>query len=78
MILLLSAAFAFDPVLEELDDGAVDWTNLRLVVHASGGGVTGAMDNLEAAEGDAREKLEPSFQRLARAVRVDRARLAGA
>lgn len=78
MILLLTAAFAFDPVLEELDDGAVDWTNLRLVVHASGGGVTGAMDNLEAAEGDAREKLEPSFQRLARAVRVDRARLAGA
>ncbi len=77
MILLLSAAFAFDPVLEQLDDGAVDWTNLRLVVHSTGGGVTGAMDNLEAAEGDAREKLEPSFQRLARAVRVDRSRVAG-
>lgn len=78
MILLVASAFALDPVVETLDDGAVDWTNLRLIVHGASGGATGAMSNLEAAEGDARDKLEPQVQRLARAVRVDRSRLAGA
>lgn len=77
MILLLSSALAFEPVLESLEDGAVDWTNLRLVVHAAGG-KTGTMTNLETAEGDARELLEPRVLRLARAVRVDHSRLAGA
>ncbi len=71
------AAAAVEPVIEELADGAVDWTNLRLVVHGVGGGSTGAMANLEAAEGDARAELEPRVLALARAVRVDRARLAG-
>lgn len=77
LLLALAPALAVEPVLESLEDGAVDWTNLRLVVHASSGGTTGAMTNLEAAEGDAREELEPRFLRLARAVRVDRSRLAG-
>lgn len=74
MMLLVSFALAFDPVIQSLDDGAVDWTNLRLVVYARGGGVTGAMSDFEAAEGDARDKLEPRFQQLARSVRVDRDR----
>ncbi len=77
MILLLSHAFAFDPVLESLEDGEVDWTNLRLIVHAAGGNL-GTATNLETAEGDARQQLEPRVQRLARAVRIDRTRLAGA
>lgn len=77
MILLFAQALAVEPVLETLEDGAVDWTNFRLVVHATSHGTTGAMSNLEAAEGDARDELEPRFLRLARAVRVDRSRLAG-
>ncbi len=75
--LLIPGAAAVEPVLERVAGGAIDWTNMRLVVHGTGGGSTGAMNNLEAAEGDARQQLEPRVQALARAVRVDRSRLAG-
>lgn len=78
MLLAVAAAFAFDPVLETFSEGVVDWTNFRLVVHASSSGATGAMNNVESAEGDARAQLEPRIERLARAVRIDRERSAGA
>ena len=67
MLLAVAAAFAFDPVLETFSEGVVDWTNFRLVVHASSSGATGAMNNVESAEGDARAQLEPRIERLARA-----------
>ncbi len=77
MLLVAAAAFAIDPVLESYSEGVVDWTNFRLVVHASSAGSTGAMSNVESAEGDARSQLEPRVEALARAVRIDHERTAG-
>lgn len=77
MLLVLAAAFAIDPVLEPHSGGVVDWTNFRLVVHAASTGTTGAMSNVESAEGDARSQLEPRVEALARALRIDHERTAG-
>jgi hypothetical protein len=76
MLLAIAVAYAIDPVMESFAAGEVDWTNFRLVVHASSAGATGAMNNIESAEGDARAQLEPRIEQLTRAVRIDRDRSA--
>ena len=75
---LSTRAEALEPVLESVDEGVGDWTNLRLVVHGSAGGGAGEISNLQTAEGDARDQIAPRVARLARAVRVDRTRAVGA
>ena len=42
-LFLIPSAGAVEPVLELLGGGAIDWTNMRLVVHGTGGGNTGGM-----------------------------------
>lgn len=77
MLLAVAAAFAFEPVLESHAEGVVDWTNFRILVSAESAGSTGAMNDIESAEGDARGKLGPKVEALARAVRIDHERTAG-
>jgi hypothetical protein len=69
--LVVSApVFAFDPVVEQLPDGRVDWTSLRLLASAEGVPSSGVMVNLESLEGDARQRLGPRMLAMARKVRV--------
>jgi hypothetical protein len=77
MMLLVSAAWAFDPVVEELSDGArIDWTALQLEAGATGT-PGGANASLETMEGDARTRLGPRMLALARQVRVTSDRTGG-
>jgi hypothetical protein len=76
MMWVCAVAWAFEPVVEELDGGRVDWTSLRLVASASGAPASGAVATPEVMEGDARSKLGPRMLELAREVRVDSARMA--
>jgi hypothetical protein len=64
-------------VLERTAEGAIDWTNMRIVASASGRSTTGAMTSLEAMEGDARDQLGPAFEALARRLTIDRSHRAG-
>lgn len=68
--LLASLAFAFDPVMEELSAGRIDWTSLRLLASAEGVPSGGVLVNLETLEGDARQRLGPRMLAMARKVRV--------
>lgn len=70
MIALMTLAWAFEPVVEELDGGRVDWTAGRLLASAEGVHSTGAMSDVEAMEGSARQRLGPRMLELAREVRV--------
>lgn len=77
MILCLAlAAYAFDPVEEDLGGGRVDWTTLRLVAGAEGVPSSGVMVNLGTLEGDARTHLGPKILALARKVRISSTLLA--
>lgn len=68
--LLASAAWGFDPVIQELSDGRIDWTSLRLLASAEGVPSSGVLVNLETLEGDARQRLGPRMLAMARKVRV--------
>lgn len=70
MIALVASAVAFEPVLEDLGGGVVDWTGLRLVVSAAGTSAAGVLASPEGMEGDARTRLGPRVLELARKVRV--------
>ncbi len=70
MMLILLRAFAFDPVVEDLGDGEIDWTNLRLIAGADGASATGVLASIEAMEGDARAKLGPKMLDLCRKIRI--------
>lgn len=76
-ILFVGAALAFEPVTEAVAGGVIDWTNMRLVAKSVGRARTGAITSLEALEGDARAQLQPAMTEIARAVRLDRSRMAG-
>ncbi len=78
MLFIIASALAYDPVIEAVGDGFIDWTGMRVVAKSSGRATTGAMTSLEALEGDAREQLRPTFERVARGVRIDRDRVAAA
>ncbi len=78
MLFIIASAFAYDPVIEAVGDGFIDWTGMRVVAKSEGRATTGAMTNLEALEGDARAQLRPTFERVARGVRLDRDRVAAA
>lgn len=69
-------AAAFEPVIEPLSGGQIDWTRLELVAEASGRPPGGSMLSWEAMEGEARSLLGPKMLRLARDVRVDATRYA--
>lgn len=75
--LLCGLAFAFDPVVEELSEGKIDWTSLRLLASAEGVPSSGVMVNLETLEGDARQRLGPRMLAMAREVRVTSTMTAG-
>ncbi|MES2638121.1 MAG: hypothetical protein V4850_01515 [Myxococcota bacterium] len=68
--LLPGMAWAFDPVMEELSDGRIDWTSLRLLAAAEGVPSSGVLVNLETLEGDARQRLGPRMLAMARKVRI--------
>lgn len=70
MIAIVAAAFAFEPVVETLDGGRIDWTAGRLLASAEGEHTTGAMRDVEAMEGNARHRLGPQMLELAREVRI--------
>jgi hypothetical protein len=67
---LFSLALAFEPVIEELPEGRIDWTALRLLASADGVPSSGVIVNLETLEGDARQRLGPRMLAMARRVRV--------
>jgi hypothetical protein len=75
--LLASFALAFDPVVEELSEGRVDWTSLRLLAASEGVPSSGVLVNLETLEGDARQRLGPRMLAMARKVRVTSSLTAG-
>lgn len=68
--LLPGVAWGFDPVIQELSDGRIDWTSLRLLAAAEGVPSSGVLVNLETLEGDARQRLGPRMLAMARKVRV--------
>ncbi|MDP2316775.1 MAG: hypothetical protein Q8P41_28025 [Pseudomonadota bacterium] len=70
IVLLAGLALAFDPVIEELSDGRIDWTSLRLLASAEGVPSSGVIVNLETLEGDARQRLGPRMLAMARKVRI--------
>lgn len=70
ILALVGAALAFEPVVEELDGGKVDWTAMKLLASAEGERTTGAMTDVEALEGSARSRLGPRMLDLAKQVRV--------
>ncbi|MDP2306496.1 MAG: hypothetical protein Q8P18_10765 [Pseudomonadota bacterium] len=67
---LTSSAWAFDPVIQELSEGRIDWTALRLLASAEGVPSGGVLVNLETLEGDARQRLGPRMLAMARKVRI--------
>lgn len=70
MMLFIAMAVAFDPVVEDLGGGEVDWTNLRLIAGADGESATGVLASVEAMEGNARAKLGPKMLDLCRKIRI--------
>ncbi len=76
-LLFCKDAAAFDPVIEELSDGRVDWTSLRLLAAAEGVPSGGVLVNLETLEGDARQRLGPRMLAMARKVRISAETTAG-
>lgn len=70
LVAVNSPVWAFEPVMEELADGRIDWTSLRLLASAEGVPSSGVLVNLEALEGDARQRLGPRMLAMARRVRV--------
>lgn len=77
LFVLVAGALAFEPVVEELDGGKVDWTAMKLLASAEGERTTGAMTDVEALEGSARSKLGPLMLDLAKQVRVTSTQDAG-
>lgn len=70
MLGLLSLGLAFPPVIEELPEGAMDWTNLELHAYAIGAAPGGSILSFEAMEGEARMQLGPKILRMSRLVRI--------
>lgn len=70
MILLVMAAFALDPVVEEVGGGRVDWTTLQLHATARGDASIGAITSRGSNEGDALNQLGRRMLDLAPLVRV--------
>jgi hypothetical protein len=68
----LGRALAAAPIQEELGDGVVDWTHMRLLCSATGGRNTGSLHNLQAVEDDGRRQLGPRFDELVRRVPISR------
>jgi hypothetical protein len=77
LIAWIGSAAAFEPVVEELQGGRIDWTALRLLASSEGVPSSGVMVNLETLEGDARQRLGPRMLALARQVRVTSTMTAG-
>lgn len=73
-LLLAGVAAAFEPVVEQLNGGQVDWTRMELVAEASGRPPGGSLLSWEAMEGEARSQLGPKMLKLARDVRMDSTR----
>lgn len=76
MILLASVAFAFDPVLEDLGGGRIDWSSLQLLVSAEGTASTGALTSRASNEGEALNKLGHAMLDLVPKLRVTSTQLA--
>jgi hypothetical protein len=70
VLAFVSRALAFEPVVEELSNGRIDWTSLRLLASAEGVPSSGVIVNLETLEGDARQRLGPRMLAMARQVRI--------
>lgn len=77
LLLLCGLSHAVEPVIEDLSEGRVDWTTLRLLASAEGVPSSGVLVNLETLEGDARQRLGPRMLALARNVRVTSTLTAG-
>ncbi len=75
--LLAGLALGFDPVVEQLSEGRIDWTSLKLLASAEGVPSSGVLINLETLEGDARQRLGPRMLAMAREVRVTSTLTAG-
>lgn len=70
MILLITLVWALEPVTEDLDGGAVDWTALQITATARGTASTGALSSRSNNEGDALSQLGRRMLDLVPLVRV--------
>lgn len=77
MIWLLGVATAFEPVVEKLAGGQVDWTALELEAGASGKPSGGMAVDYSTLEGDARSHLGPTVLELARRIQFTPSRTTG-
>lgn len=68
----MGVALAAAPIQEELGEGVVDWTHLRLLCSAAGARNSGSLRNLQAVEDDGRRQLGPRFSELVRRVPIAR------
>lgn len=78
MMLWMTLAWAFEPVVEELSGGRINWTTLEVIAEESEAARSGAPGDFDRAEGAARTRLGPRFLDLARQVRVRSDLTAGA
>lgn len=74
--LLISHALAFDPVVEDVGAGQLNWTTMRLEVSARSDRTVGAWQTIRVQEQDALDRLEPLIEDAARRVHFDPARTA--
>ena len=71
MLLLLSGlSLAFEPVLEEVRRGYIDWSEMRLEVTISSEQTTGAWQDRRLQEQDAHERLSSLISDLAGSIEV--------
>lgn len=76
-LIALAAAPTFEPVVEALDGGTLDWTGLRLEASARSERQVGAWKDRAVQEQDALDRLTPRILGLAPTVRVTATATAG-
>jgi hypothetical protein len=70
-IWLILPALAVEPVMEPVESGQIDWTNMRLEITARSDRTVGAWKNVRVQEQDALDRLKPLIDDAARRVRFD-------
>ena len=70
LFLLCSLALAFDPVLEEVSGGHIDWSALELEVTITSQHTTGAWQDRRLQEQDAHDRLTSIIDKIAADIEV--------
>lgn len=71
LLLLIGAALAVEPVIEDVGAGRLNWTTMQLEISARSDRTVGAWKNVRVQEQDALDRLEPLIEDAARKVRFD-------